>query len=82
MDIVNARAGRTAANSQLEALDGVGVPFSDDFDAAIVLVANVAAHVLAPCRIFNEQAKPNPLHPALYDETTRHEHEKLYLQHW
>ena len=72
------RPGRTAADGHLEALNGVCVPFGKNLDTSVVLVTHVAANVFALSRIFDEQAEPDPLHPAFHDILPSDEHERLY----
>ena len=79
VDIVDTRAGRTAPNRHLEALNRISVPFGHDFDASIVIVSHLASDVLTPRGVFNKQTKPHALHAPLHDETTRDEHAELYI---
>ena len=76
--LVDARAGRTAPHRHLEPLHRVGVALRDHLDAAVVLVAHVAADAFAPRRIFDEEPEPDPLDAAPHDVTTPDEHEGLY----
>src|SRR5918994_3982343 len=78
VDIVDTRPRRAPPYRDLEPLHCVGVPFGDDLNAPVMLVAHVALNTFALRRDFDEKSEPDALHPALHDVPAPHKHAELY----
>src|SRR5438067_12670900 len=67
VDVIDPRAGRTATQRQFESHHRLCIAFGYNFDAAIVLVADVAVKPLTPGGVFGKHPEPPPLNSALDD---------------
>ena len=78
VDVIYAGARRAAPHGHLETLHGVGVPFGDHLDAAVVLVPYIPVNAFALCRVLDEEPEPDALYAALHNVPAPDEHGKLY----
>ena len=57
----------------------VGVPFGDDFHAAVVLIAHVTLDAFALRGSLDEEPEPDALHTPFHDVSPSDEHAELYM---
>ena len=82
VDVINARTGRTAAQRHFESHHRLGIALGNDFDAAVVLVADIAAKAFAPGGVFGKHPEAHPLDPAFYDVAAPDDHPPRDYTRW
>src|SRR4051812_40393599 len=75
----HARLRGAAAERDLDALDGVALPFQQHFDPAVVQVAHPAVHAFTPRGVVREPAEADALHPAADHVPARRDHGRHYM---
>ena len=79
LNVLDPRAGRAAAQGDLETRHRFSVPAGDDFDAAVLEILHGAGDAITTGRVASEVAKSDPLHPASHKESFSDQHEPLII---
>ena len=79
LNVFDPRAGRPAAQGDLETRHRLGVPAGDDFDAAVLEILHGAGDALATGRVASEVAESDALHTAGHQESFSDQHEPLII---
>jgi hypothetical protein len=77
--VIHACSTRSAADSTLETIHALGVPFDDDLDAAVGQVPHEAGEPFDARLFKREPAEADALHAAADQEPARDHHRKLRM---
>jgi hypothetical protein len=78
-DVLHSRVRGAAPQRRLEPRERLFVPFRDDFDTAIRLIANAPRQPFAVRNVLREKAKSDALHTPAHDVAARYAHLTILL---